>query len=199
MKRFPHEYRMKFYITRCENADFRTRSVRKTAFYIRSDENKFFACMRACARVCVCAIEYASMSCNACMRICMTCVVHPHLKVEARLKLKRKMKHTHMPATHSRTPHTNACTLHTYAMHACHARTPRKRATYERHAPNAHVHAYVSYVMQSKRGLRAWCSWYTSMCGVLHARFACAPCVSAIRSWLPCLGRISAYVWGMRE
>ena len=32
MKRFSHEYRTKFYITRCENADFRTRSVRKTAF-----------------------------------------------------------------------------------------------------------------------------------------------------------------------
>ena len=31
-KRFSHEYRTKFYITRCENADFRTRSVRKTAF-----------------------------------------------------------------------------------------------------------------------------------------------------------------------
>ena len=29
---------MKFYITRCENADFRTRSVRKTAFYTRGDE-----------------------------------------------------------------------------------------------------------------------------------------------------------------
>ena len=29
---FSHEYRTKFYITRCENADFRTRSVRKTAF-----------------------------------------------------------------------------------------------------------------------------------------------------------------------
>ena len=27
-----HEYRTKFYITRCENADFRTRGVRKTAF-----------------------------------------------------------------------------------------------------------------------------------------------------------------------
>ena len=27
-----HEYRTQFYITRCENADFRTRSVRKTAF-----------------------------------------------------------------------------------------------------------------------------------------------------------------------
>ena len=27
-----YEYRTKFYITRCENADFRTRSVRKTAF-----------------------------------------------------------------------------------------------------------------------------------------------------------------------
>ena len=26
---------MKFYITRCENADFRRRSVRKTAFYAR--------------------------------------------------------------------------------------------------------------------------------------------------------------------
>ena len=29
---FSDEYRTKFYITRCENADFRTRSVRKTAF-----------------------------------------------------------------------------------------------------------------------------------------------------------------------
>ena len=29
---FSHEYRTKFYITRCENADFRTRSVRKTPF-----------------------------------------------------------------------------------------------------------------------------------------------------------------------
>ena len=29
---FSHEYRTKFYITRCESADFRTRSVRKTAF-----------------------------------------------------------------------------------------------------------------------------------------------------------------------
>ena len=29
---FSHEYRTKFYITRCENADFRTRSVCKTAF-----------------------------------------------------------------------------------------------------------------------------------------------------------------------
>ena len=29
---FSHEYRTKFYITRCENADFPTRSVRKTAF-----------------------------------------------------------------------------------------------------------------------------------------------------------------------
>ena len=27
-----HEYRTKFYITRCENADFRTRSVPKSAF-----------------------------------------------------------------------------------------------------------------------------------------------------------------------
>ena len=27
-----YEYCTKFYITRCENADFRTRSVRKTAF-----------------------------------------------------------------------------------------------------------------------------------------------------------------------
>ena len=36
-KLFSHEYRTKFYITRCENADFRTRSVRKTAFYTRSD------------------------------------------------------------------------------------------------------------------------------------------------------------------
>ena len=32
LKRFSHEYRTKFYITRCENEDFRTRSVRKTAF-----------------------------------------------------------------------------------------------------------------------------------------------------------------------
>ena len=38
-KRFSHEYRMKFYITRCENADFHTRSVRKTAFYTWGDEN----------------------------------------------------------------------------------------------------------------------------------------------------------------
>ena len=29
---FSHECRTKFYITRCENVDFRTRSVRKTAF-----------------------------------------------------------------------------------------------------------------------------------------------------------------------
>ena len=36
-KRFSHEYRTKFYITRCENADFCTRSVRKIAFYTRSD------------------------------------------------------------------------------------------------------------------------------------------------------------------
>ena len=33
---FSHEYRTKFYITRCENADFRTRSVRKTAFAHRT-------------------------------------------------------------------------------------------------------------------------------------------------------------------
>ena len=31
-KTFSHEYRTKFYITRCENADFCTRSVRKSAF-----------------------------------------------------------------------------------------------------------------------------------------------------------------------
>ena len=36
-KRFLHECRTKFHITRCENADFRTRSVRKTAFYTGSD------------------------------------------------------------------------------------------------------------------------------------------------------------------
>ena len=30
-------YDTKFYITRCENADFRTQSVRKTAFYTRSN------------------------------------------------------------------------------------------------------------------------------------------------------------------
>ena len=40
-KRFSHEYRMKFYITRCENADFRTRGVRQTAFYTRNDEKAF--------------------------------------------------------------------------------------------------------------------------------------------------------------
>ena len=42
-KTFSHEYRMEFYITRCENANFRTRSVRKTAFYTRSDEKLFAA------------------------------------------------------------------------------------------------------------------------------------------------------------
>ena len=36
---------MKFYIARRENADFRTRSLRKTAFYTRSDENK---CSKSC-------------------------------------------------------------------------------------------------------------------------------------------------------
>ena len=42
-KTFSHEYRTKFYITRCENADFRTRSVRKNAFYTRSDIKYLYA------------------------------------------------------------------------------------------------------------------------------------------------------------
>ena len=36
-KKFSHEYRPKFYITKCENANFHTRNVRETAFYTRSD------------------------------------------------------------------------------------------------------------------------------------------------------------------
>ena len=42
-KRFSHEYRTKFYTTRCENADFRTRSVRKTTFYTRSNKIVYYA------------------------------------------------------------------------------------------------------------------------------------------------------------
>ena len=39
---FWHEYCTKFYITRCENVDFRTRSVRKTAFTHSEWYKRFF-------------------------------------------------------------------------------------------------------------------------------------------------------------
>ena len=80
----------------------------------------------ATARVCVCArarafiCGYVSMSCTACVRICMTCITHADLKVEAWFKLNIRMKHTRLPrvprmhASYSRMSRT-PCTHVTYA------------------------------------------------------------------------------------
>ena len=51
------------------------------------------------------------------------------------------------------------------------------------------------HAMHDKRSLRAWCAWYTCMCGVraCHACMACVHGVSAIRAC------VRAYVWDVRE
>ena len=107
-------------------------------------------------RVCVYALVCGcvSVSCIACVHICMTCVVHTDLKVKAGLQLKIRMKRTRMPASHSRMRHAYAYPLHTHVTHTLYAREPCTQATHARHAPHACMSRRIC--MHAKSGLRAW-------------------------------------------
>ena len=76
-------------------------------------------CVRMYARVC----GYVSVSWITCVRICMTCLVHADLKVEAGLKLKISRKDAHStPTTNACKPLTHTPHAHMHAKHACYAR-----------------------------------------------------------------------------
>ena len=61
-----------------------------------------------------------------------------------------------------------------------------------------HACTHVTYAALCMCDLRAWCAWYTGMCGVCgwHACWACVRGVNTIRAWLACA---RAYVWSVRE
>ena len=141
------------------------------------------------------------MSCITCVRICMTCVVHADLKVEAGLKLNIRMKHTRMPrppcmsGSHECTLYTHACTLYTHATHALHARltrTPREQT----------MHVRYSRTPRTPCTHATWatlCTPSVACVRSVHGIRACVVCVRGMSARLACVACIRAYVWGVHE